>query len=415
MKKLIINLEDGHRTVHSKAELNKKAKRKLYWFLEPGGSNAPLKYVPAKDRAGFGTAGVSKFAVNSNSDGVCEHDEFRLSVCGLDTYKVSVGLKPDGSDKRTNEEYEVWRRIFFSVRHMDAKFLITFTPLHDEYRKHGIWPEQVAAGGGPAKVKYQEVITEYEQAEALVQPVTEHHLEGRVVLVDRIWIKFFREFSVKTKLRYFQFDAAKFAADVKSAWRLWPTDKPGTATAGGVGIGSYDLTPHMKRTGRTTITVNVPNGTPMATALDEAKGRGDLNYHFKVWFVKVLNGYANSDSGRIVIANRTLGSASRELAPRQGTVIHEMGHGLGMVPAQIQEYNEYNGNPIATGLKKNPTQYMNGGGHCSTAASGSSPDFEDGTCVMFHAGHDARSLQFCGSCAPIVKRLNLNRKDMAWP
>ena len=55
MKKLIINLEGKHRTVHSKAELNKKARRKLYWFLEPGGSNAKLGFVPAKDRAGFGS------------------------------------------------------------------------------------------------------------------------------------------------------------------------------------------------------------------------------------------------------------------------------------------------------------------------------------------------------------------------
>jgi len=415
MKKLIINLEGKHRTVHSKAELNKKARRKLYWFLEPGGSNAKLGLVPAKDRAGFGSAGTKKYAKNTDANGVCEHDEFRLSACGLDTFKVAVGLKPDGSDKQTNEEYEVWRQVYFSVRYMDAKFLFTFAPLHSEYHKHGIWPEQVAAGGGSAKVKYQSVITEYDEAEALVQPVTQPHLEGRVVLVDRIWIKFFREFTVKTKKRFFRIDAASFASNVNSAWRLWPESKPGSGTVGGAGIGSYDLTPHMTRTGNTEITVNVPDGTPAATALDEAKDRGDLNYNFKVWFVKVLNGYANSDTGRIVIANRTIGNIPRQIAPRQGTVIHEMGHGLGMVPAKIQEYNEYNGNPIKTGLKKNPTQYMNGGGHCNTAAGGSDPDFTNGTCVMFHYGHDARSLQFCGSCAPLLKRRNLNRDDMEWP
>lgn len=415
MKKYIINLKSSDRTIHSKAELDKKAKIRLYWFLEPGPNNSALKYVPAKDRGGFGSSGAMQFAMNTDDNGVCEHDKFQMSACGLDKFKVSVGSKKDGSDKKTNEEYEVWRQVYFSARHMDAKFLFTFAPLHDEYHKHGIWPEQVAAGGGSAKVKYQEVITEYDEAEALVQPVTKPKLEARVVLVDRIWIKFYREFTVKSKLRAFRIDAAKWASDVKSSWILWPSDKPGTGTVGGVGIASYDFTPHMKRTGDTRIEVDVPDGTPMATALDEAKERGVLNYKFKVWFVKVLNGYANSDTGRIVIAYRTRGSAPRAVSPRQGTVIHEMGHGLGMVPAKIQEYNEYNGNPIKSGLKKNPTQYMNGGGHCSTAAGGSDPNFTDGTCVMFHYGHDGRSLEFCGSCAPILKRLNMNRADMQWP
>jgi hypothetical protein len=86
-----------------------------------------------------------------------------------------------------------------------------------------------------------------------------------------------------------------------------------------------------------------------------------------------------------------------------------------MVPPKIQEYNDFNGNPIKSGLKKNPTHYMNGGGHCSTAAGGAAPNFTNGTCVMFHYGHDGRGLAFCGSCAPIMKRVNLNRSDMAWP
>ncbi len=415
MKKYIINLKSEDRAIHSKAEINKKAVRRLYWFIEPDGGNTPLKYVPAKDRGGFGEAGMMKFSMNTNKQGVCEHDEFRMSACGLDKFKVSVGLKKDGSDKRTNEDYEVWRRVYFSVRYMDPKFKLPFGPLHDEYRKHGIWPEEIAPAGGSAKVKYTEVITEYDEAAALVQPVTEHHLEGRVVLVDRIWIKFFREFTVKTKKLSFRLDASKWSKDVQSSWVLWISDHPGTGEVGGVGIASYDFTPHMKRTGDREITVTIPSGTPIGTALGEAKDRGDLAYKFRIWFVKVLNGYARSDIGRIVIANRTRGSQSRPLSPRQGTVIHEMGHGLGMVPAKIQEYNEFNGNPIKSGLKKNPTQYMNGGGHCKTGAGGSDPNYRDGTCVMFHYGHDGRSLQFCSSCAPIVKRRNLDRDGMPWP
>jgi hypothetical protein len=264
-------------------------------------------------------------------------------------------------------------------------------------------------------VKYQEVITKDTEPDPLTQPVTKHGLEGRVLLVDRIWLASQRQFTVESTSRFIRFNVGKFVADPEPGWMLWDSPQPGTCTAGGIGIGSYDCTQYMTRTGDMELTVKIPDGVPAATALDEAKKRGKMSWHFKLWFIEILNGFADPKTGQITIANRTRGSASRPLSPRQGTVIHELGHGLGMVPRKIQEYNEYNGNPIKSGLKKNPTHYENGGGHCSTAAGGSSPNYTDGTCVMFHYGHDKRTLQFCGTCAPILKRLNLNREDMKWP
>jgi hypothetical protein len=420
MKKYLVNMKDEHRTIHSRVELDKKQKVKLYWFCDPvDGDNSPLKFVKAQDRAGFGESGALKFSMNTDKNGVCEHDEFKLSACGKDKYKVSVGIKSDGSDKKTAEEYEVWRRVFFSVRYMDAKFLLSFDPVHAEYKKHGIWPEQIAPAGGSAKVAYHDAITSYEMGYTLVQAVTESRLEARIVLVDRIWLAHKREFIVKTKHRRFRVNTFPQTGDeatsVDPGWMLWTGSKFGTGTVGGVGIGNYDFTPHLTRLGDRELRVAIPDGTPMATALDEAAGRGKLVYKFTVWFADVLNGFANSATGRILIANRGSGSSSRPLAPRQGTVIHEMGHGLGMVPAKIQEYNEFNGNPIKSGLKKNPTQYQNGGGHCNTNAGGSDPNFTSGSCVMFHYGHNARTLEFCPSCAPIVKRLNMNRSGMRWP
>lgn len=420
MKKYLVNMEDSHRTIHSKVELDKKQKVGLYWWCEPvDGNNSPLKFVPAKNRAGFGESGALRMWKKTDDQGVCEHDEFKLSVCGKDKYKVSVGTKKDGSDKKTADEYEVWRRVFFSVRYMKPEYVPAFGPVHDEYRKHGIWPEQIAPAGGSPKVAYDATVRTYEQGYKLVQSVTESRLEARVVLVDRIWLANQRDLYVKTKLRSFTMDTNLQTGDASTSvdpgWMIWDHPDFGTGSVGGVGIGNYDLKPYMTRIGDRRIKVNVPNGTPAATALDEASQRGDLSYKFTIWFADVLNGFANSQTGRILIAYRNTGSAPRPLAPRQGTVIHEMGHGLGMVPPTIQEYNEFNGNPIKSGLKKNPTRYMNGGGHCSTAAGGSDPNFTDGTCVMFHYGHDARTLEFCPSCAPILKRLDMNRSGMKWP
>lgn len=419
MKKYIINLRDDERTIHSKATINKKAERMLYWFLEPDGGNTPLKFVPARDRAGFGSSGALKYKKSTDKNGVCEHDEFRMSACGLDKFKVSVSLKKDGSGKKTNEDYEVWRRVYFSVRYMDAKFLLTFGPLHDEYHKHGVWPEQIAPGGGSARIPYTHIIQSYEKGYANVQPVTQDRLEARLVLVDRVWLTYKREFTVRTKLRTFRVNSFPKTSNpdttVNDNWIVWPLAGFGTGSVGGVGIGVYDFTPHLTRTGDREVRVSIPDGTPMATALDEAAGRGKLVYKFTIWFTKILNGFAQSTTGRIVIANRGRADTPRALAPRQGTAIHEMGHGLGMVPAQIQEYNEFNGNPIASQLKTNPTHYMNGGGHCSTGAGGSSPNFTQGSCVMYHAGWSGRPLAFCASCAPLLKKRNLNRNDMLWP
>ena len=420
MKRLYVNKQDTDRTVKSRVELDKKQKVGLYWWCEPvDGNNSPLKYMPAQDRAGFGESGALRMWKKTDDQGVCEHDEFRLSVCGKDKFKVSTGTKKDGSDKKTAEEYEVWRRVYFSVRYMKPDFLVPFDPVINEYKKHGIIPKQIAPAGGSPKVPYEFAIKTYEQGYKLMQKVTEGRLEARIVLVDRVWLANQRDLYVKTKRRSFTLDTnlqtGNAATSVDPGWMIWNEASFGTASAGGVGIGNYDITPYMTRLSDDQIKVDIPNGTPAATALDEAANRGDLSYKFSIWFADVLNGFAQESTGRILIAYHGSSPTPRPVSPRQGTIIHEMGHGLGMVPPSIQEYNEYNGNKIKSGKKKNPTQYENGGGHCHTAAGGSNPNYTDGTCVMFHYGHNARTLQFCPTCAPILKRRDLNRSGMFWP
>ncbi|MFN8588608.1 MAG: hypothetical protein U0704_12515 [Candidatus Eisenbacteria bacterium] len=419
MKQLFVNRTAAERTVNSRVEINKRKTKTLYWFFEPGGSNSSLQYLPMAHRAGFGPSGALKMAIPTNPNGVCDHDQFRLSVAGLDTFKVQVGLKRDGSDKKTSEEYKVWRRIYYSVRYMKPDFLFDFGPVHTEYLKHGIEPKKIAPGGGAAKVAYTEILRTYAEAEGLVQPVTEAHLEARIVLVDRVWIVKKREFTYETPL--FSFVAGGFArtndpnTTVEPSWILWPRAKFAKVSVRGTGMPAMDITAHVTRASDRTLKIDVPDTDPAFEKMRDAVVHGDLTYSVTAYFIKVLNGFANSEIGRIVIATRTRDDTPREVAPRQGTMIHEMGHGFGMVPPTTPQFNEYTGKPFPGQPKANPKHYQNGGGHCSQGAGGSSPDFSRGACVMYHAGWDGRPHAFCANCAPIVKRLNMNRNDMLWP
>lgn len=414
MKRLFVNKTDDDRTVACDAKINKPAVRKLYWFCEPvGGNNTPLNFLRLSHRGGFGPSGASQIALYTDKDGVCKHDDFQLSVCGKDQFKVSVGLKPDGSDKIEDETYESWRRVYFSVRYMDPKFVFDFGPVLSEYRKHGIDPKQIAPAGGAPRIRYREIIEKPEQAYALVQDVTEHGLEGRAVLVDRIWLSETREIRVRTKNLTVSIQGNDLALEPGNI--VWPRDGFASGEVSGKGIANFDVTPYLRRAGNFEVRIDIPSGSNLGKVLTEAAGRAKLTYRLKIKQCGILTGFAQKSSGRIIIANRGLADSPREVQPRQNTLIHEMGHGLGMVPAGFQEYNEFTGNPYPMGPTKNDMQYERSGGHCSTGATGSAPNYVKGKCAMYHAGYDEIPLDFCGTCAPIVKRLNLNRSEMKWP
>jgi hypothetical protein len=411
MKKLFVNKDKEGRIIHSKAQINKPKIRPLWWFFEPVGENAPLKFLPKAHRAGFGANAAVKKMVPTDSDGVSAHNEFQLSVCGLDRFKVSVGLKRDGSDKITDETYQVWRRVYYSVQYMDAGFLFDFGKVHSEYHKYGIALKEIAPAG-KKKLAHIPVLEDAMDALDLASAaVTQQKLEARIVLIDRLWL---------SDTWHLTKDAAPATYTVKLpkpnlVWPLGPVSSVVKGTASGVNIA-----PFATRAGNK-VRFNFSGNEDLAAKA--AKGELRLDYSIKI-LTNVLNGAALPD-GRIVIAARsgikrsptsvTLTNEMRPESPRQGTMVHEIGHGLGMVQRSIREYDPETGNAV---VKKsaNPTYYQNGGGHCSTAAGGTSPEFVNGKCVMFHYGHDARWTYYCSACAPIVKRLNLAReRPTQWP
>lgn len=408
MKKLITNLRKEHRDVKCEAKINKQKVRPLYWFFEADGGNSPLKYIKRSNRAGFNSNSSSRGKSNTGPDGKGSI-LFRLSVCGLDKFKVKVGLKRDGSDKTDNEQYEVWRRLYYSASYMKGTQFSAFGPVKAEYKKHGVEFKDVPGKEG----KYKHVCEKNKDMKLLlgmIPKVSKPHLEARLLFVDRLWRE---EFQSKTK-----FLGGAKSATLKFKHYVWAVGDFIEGTVSGPHIGSLDIKPFAKRSGMNVI-LNFSSIPRIAAAAPGSKLADTYTIDVKVRLAHILNGFAKED-GRIVIARRGIKKTGRPDKDVQGTIVHEVGHAFGLVPAKVQEYNEFNGNPIPAANNPFPTHYyLNpNGDHCSTGASGTKPNFEKGTCVMFHYSHNGRGVTFCGNCGPVVTRANVTAYDadgIKWP
>ncbi len=93
-----------------------------------------------------------------------------------------------------------------------------------------------------------------------------------------------------------------------------------------------------------------------------------------------------------------------------GTIVHEMGHLINMVP-----YEGYYHAPSGFKIGDHPFRYIKHGGsgsHCSWKAKKgqdgkANPIWIDGHCVMFHADADTVPADFCDTCATFVKAQSL--------
>lgn len=412
MTKMIVNLSSIGRVANCKAEINKKAVRKLYWTFEPdGGDNTPMSLLARDDRAGF-MGGSTQVSTYTNKDGVSEHKAFRVSCAGKDKFKVSVSLKPDGSGKQTAESFEVWRQIYVSFKYMDAAIMPDLGPLQREYKKHGTVVKKISPPGGE-KIKHTEKISE-DACMRLKWAVTKAKQEARILLVDKVlseeWVRsVFTSRSLKVRVR----DGAQARPNPYFLWDDAPKFAVGTVR--GTGTSLYDITPFLVREDDRTFKLEIPSTAAMYTVLEEAAKKGPLEYSFNVRFGVYPNGFADEAQGFIVIATRLRTGGPRPVAGRVMTMIHELGHGFGLVRPTYQEYNDHTAKPYPAPTK-NPKYFdVGSGGHCSTGATISGNNYSGGTCVMFYSSHAGRKPEFCPTCAKLVKAANLAAARMPWP
>lgn len=410
-RKKLVNLKWKDRYAKCTAKINKPAVRKLYWTFEPDGGNTALTRLGSMNRAGFFGC-LQKMVLTTDKSGKCEHAHFRLSCAGLDKFKVKVSLKPDGSGAKVTDEFEVWRRIHISIKYMKPEFVPDLGPVKAEYEKHGTIVMRTAPAGAERVPHVEKSSTA--SCNAHRWKVSKPNLEARVLFVDKIRSDQRAETVVVTGAVNVKVKSGQLG--LKTPWFLWEDDPEfARATVTGKGIGVYDITQYLVREGDRVFRTEIPDAAPMASVLEEALKRGQLTFKFDVRYAKYPNGFAYEKDAFIVIAHRNRGSQARGVAGKQGTIVHEMGHGFGLVRPKFQEYDATTGAPKGS-RTVNSTYYDRGsGGHCSTGASGTKPDYENGSCVMFHAGHDARPQAFCPVCAKTVKAANLDPSQMPWP
>jgi hypothetical protein len=84
------------------------------------------------------------------------------------------------------------------------------------------------------------------------------------------------------------------------------------------------------------------------------------------------------------------------------TVVHEIGHFIGMVPVDQSTFYDEKGHD---------------GEHCSTGLSEDELDLDDygdleGTCTMFGEGSDSQVMEFCAVCDPSVRKCSVQHRTM---
>ena len=100
------------------------------------------------------------------------------------------------------------------------------------------------------------------------------------------------------------------------------------------------------------------------------------------------------------------------------TIVHEIGHNLGLNVRWLPRYNEATG--ASDGRDENATWYDDTHGglgtHCSTGATlNAANEYQNGSCTMLHYVTGATA--FCPQCTNNVKRALLEKlgRQSVWP
>lgn len=123
-----------------------------------------------------------------------------------------------------------------------------------------------------------------------------------------------------------------------------------------------------------------------------------------VWNVKVVdffvNGVSYNDTNLVAVASRAEWE-DRTVAGMEQTIIHEVGHKIGMVPKGT--------GAALTPHAKQYTQRTHTGSHCGQGATWNGTSWSGSPiCVMFGSNWASRLGKFCPLCSPLARKLDLS-------
>jgi hypothetical protein len=364
----------------------------------------------------------------------------KLSIAGGDKYKFLAGKKFDRSGAvSAKEEVEVWRKIFLRLGRMSpsasqakkgyktcatanlatakATYEKSFVEIDDE---------------GPYSIPYESWITTIKPQVAKLDkgrpPMEQPARASRIVFVDRIGGPALWTQALTLSAKQLQGNKVWNSTLLGDRW-TWPPDKgwvSGTLYLlkpdGSVFWSTTKVEPLLKKKGG----YKHPEGTvaqqfqlnlsgwPSVNPWIKA-GKGKMRLVLKIWTIGgVAQGFADGNNIAIGTYHPYYYTPNNLM---DNTVIHELGHALGLKVRWAREYDDKTG----AGVKwhDNPTWYDNTfggmGTHCHTGASLVSGEYKNGSCAMLH--YTTNSTTLCANCQDSLIRADLSKIGFwsVWP
>lgn len=389
--KQYINLEpDGSdkalgRTKKVKVTMENDAASLVYLFLSPDGANENPVSLKADHRAGIGAPSIEKSMTISGVDKTIEFD-FVLSNYGGDKFEVKASLDVEGKTdlKKISDTFVVWKKLFYQVSSMKASLNFSLDNVKNEYGRHFIELEETSS-----------IIVPYvENLETAELPTYRQYFkkqkspfEMHVVLIDRQCdsdaISFDHKMTSVDEILPYSDDAWPFSNWLAGAQ---------SSVAGAAFI-------------ENNISVTqVPEGLRVnISGLGVDPTKVDVQVQI---VIRVLEGEYGGDASfppHVFIA-------VDKYTPHDMlsmTLVHEMGHGIGMVPKSEHplHYNNSNGgkgNHCRHGADQNDVSLAQGGVFRG--------EYSNGTCVMYHA--QSKHYKFCDTCKKFVRDAMMYEQDL---
>jgi hypothetical protein len=414
-----------------------------YVFIKPDGKNESNKFLPFPHRPlGFEKKPprpLKRLIKNKKAE-----IEAMVSLRGGDVFTFEYGKKDDGSGakKYSGDPIEVWRKVFFRVGHMKTCASQSVTQLQGKLDPMFI---ELAQDGGDTEIPHDPFGTG--PASSYVSEVGKAAGTPKwpdqtidIVFADRLFDRgLVRNFVIRKKASGFSTskcflatcEQRNQATGSKETFHTWP-DKDHWLSGGMIYLRDH--------TGRQIAAqpahqyvfpiakdqfIRYPEGILTNTlgfdftsfpGIDDWLKEPDNQMKIELdifTFAGAACGKADSNTGGIVVATHDLHTNNGALkvvdALADGTVLHEIGHSIGMVLKWIYTWSEDDAS------EEDKVQYQwwyegkgGKGNHCFNGSTDKGSVVEAGSkpCVMFH-GSAANTTDFCSDCQMIIKRARL--------
>lgn len=413
--------------------------RLVYLFVEEDKANLDKKWLASKNRtAGFHFEPPSRQLVTVSKQ--LASAKVKLSIAGGDKYKFLAGKKSDvGAAVSAKEEVEVWRKIFVRLGRMNPSAglaakgykpcpVANLATARTAFDKAFVEIED----DGPHAIPYKTWITDIGPEVAAVDkghaPIAQPSRAARLLFVDRIGGPALWEQTLTLSAAQLKANKAWSCNIVGGRW-TWPPDKDwvfGTLkllrTDGSVFWSTDKIEPLLKKKG----------------GYKHPEGTVTQSFRFDISSWTSINSWVNAGAGKmqITLFMWTIGGAAQGFASgnniaigtrhpynydpnteMDNTVIHELGHVLGLKVRWAREYDPKTG----AGVKwhDNPMWYDNSHGgmgtHCRTGAKLQAGEYRNGSCAMLH--YTTSATDFCDDCRKSLVRADLSKIGYwsVWP